>query len=96
MLSKKKSNKSQNYRLCYKKLQQEKQSDPGNLKKVTENGPQPQVILNTRFIRKKKEVLVLWKDKDIADATWEDSEEIAARFPEIPLEDKGHFNRGGS
>ncbi|CAA2986233.1 Hypothetical predicted protein [Olea europaea subsp. europaea] len=69
---------------------------PSFANKVTENGLQPQVILGTRFIKKNKEVLVLVKDKNVADATYEDNEEIVARSPENSLEDKGDFNRGGS
>jgi hypothetical protein len=48
----------------------------------------PQKILQRRKITRGEELIaqvkVCWSDLDIALATWEDTEELCARFPEAP------------
>jgi len=55
----------------------------------------PQAILDSRGAAHKKEVLVHWRGYNPADATWEKSSVMEQQFPEVVLEDKDFFKKGG-
>ncbi|XP_062153129.1 uncharacterized protein LOC133861362 [Alnus glutinosa] len=55
----------------------------------------PQAILDVRGTAHKKEVLVHWRGYSPADATWEKSNVMEQQFPEVILEGKDFFNKGG-
>ena len=53
---------------------------------------QPLQIVKRRMCKRENttitQLLVLWKDLPLTEATWEDIDDFCFRFPEFPLEDK--------
>jgi len=55
----------------------------------------PQAILDSRGAAHKKEDLIHWRGYSPANATWENSSVMEQQFPEVVLEDKDFFKKGG-
>jgi hypothetical protein len=59
-------------------------------------GLEYKMVPRGRFRRKIWRVLVQWSGRPREEATWEDYDEIASRFPQFTLEDKGTLNGRGN
>ena len=66
---------------------------------VVEQSPEPDMILARRIVKKKNaaqtQLLVKWKNQSQDDATWEDYESIAQKFPSLICEDTNFLKEGG-
>lgn len=71
---------------------------PKELESEPESGWEPVQVLATRTITKDneavKQLLIQWKGKDVAEATWEDEFIMRSQFPALRLEDKSDFQGG--
>lgn len=56
--------------------------------------PEPVRITGARTARGVRQVLVQWRDEPAASATWEDFDDVRARFPDFQLEDELDFEAG--
>lgn len=66
---------------------------------ATNSEPMPQSILARRMVKKRNaavaQILVQWRNQTTDDATWEDYESMAQRFPEFIREDTNAVKEGG-
>ncbi|KAJ7971418.1 Ty3/gypsy retrotransposon protein [Quillaja saponaria] len=78
---------------CLKKVMGVNIQVQSNLPNVLEEADKisatPQVVLNHRIRKRRKEFLIHWQGLSLADATWEELENLKIQFSEFTIEDNG-------